>query len=96
MKAVSALDVARAALMEVGVDPARVFITPSPTSDTGFSTAARAGDWVARRASRLGNMAAYGPEHLIRCDACLPDWRAVGPCTPVRDVLRGVTCGRVA
>lgn len=85
-----ALTVARAALMEVGVDLVLV-----DTAEDG-RLQCWPGNPPALRAMLLGTMAAHGGDYLVRCDCC--NWRAEirPPCTPVRDALRGLTCGRWA
>lgn len=82
----NALDVARAALMEVGANPERVWIADGLTMHHG--------DHVAAKAAHLAVMATSGPDARIRCPDCAPRWMTHAPCTPVRDVLRGVRCGR--
>ena len=83
-----ALQVARAALLEVGADPNRVW----PENDGPM---VQTGDAPAIRAMYLGLAAEYGMTHLSRCTSCALQWERNPPaCTPVRDVLRGVTCGR--
>ena len=83
----NALDVARAALMEVGADPELVWAVPGAlVSDTD--------DEVVRRALMLGALAEFGPDFLVWCRDCSPNWTHAQPCTPVRDALRGVRCGR--
>lgn len=96
MKAVSALDVARAALMEVGGDPSDVWAYPDPLVVGRQAVACSTGNPLAWRAILLGRHAACGPEFAVRCLNCADAPDIAVPCTPVRDVLRGVTCGRVA
>ena len=88
---VTALDVARAALLEVGGDVAEIeydYADGEIVAET----------YIGFKATLLGEMAAYGPHFVTRCWPC---WDSEedeypSPCTPVRDVLRGVTCGRAA
>lgn len=84
---ISALDVARAALMEVGADPDRVSLYHGVI-------ATERGDAVAARAALLGIAARSGMDYIVRCSDCDFRWTTRTPCTPVRDVLRGVRCGR--
>ena len=86
MTLVDALSVARAALMEVGGDLDDVGLS---WNGEGLSSAPNA---QADQAALLGMMAEYGPHYVVRCRTCI-DCRWSIPCTPVRDVLRGVTCG---
>jgi hypothetical protein len=86
-----ALDVARAALLEVGGNMASVYIDEDdPFRDRTIATWPF--DHVADKAAILGILAAEGPNFIIRCGNCVTRWATHGPCTPVRDVLRGLTC----
>ena len=88
---VDALTVARAALLEVGEDPALVYWGFHPgTQIKGLRGPATD---VHTKARWLGRMAAEGPDVMTWCSDCTTRASAV-PCTPVRDALRGVTCGR--
>lgn len=83
-----ALDVARAALMEVGVDPQMVWQKGDVLFFGPRSTSAD----LAYRACVLAEMAERGPDSLTECRSCAE--RVDDPCTPIRDALRGVRCGK--
>ena len=86
MTLVDALSVARAALMEVGGDPRDVWIEGGWLR--GFMD-----DSLVVRAGYLGLMAQCGGDHSVCCESCAVAAMPLPPCTPVRDVLRGVTRG---
>lgn len=82
-----ALKVARAALLEVGGD-GPMWLTPDESIPNrvllwGYPDTAKA--------RYIGLAAEFGGDYVVRCSTCHSnvDWP---PCTPVRDVLRGVTC----
>lgn len=89
-----ALDVARAALMEVGEEPGLVIEVPDPIVPGRVVLRNSLGNTLARRAGLLGLLAEHGPNYLVRCAHCAPRGQTSPACTPIRDVLRGVTCGR--
>lgn len=89
----NALDIARAALMEVGGDPTSVWEIPDRFVPGRMTLMAMPWFGDNMTARLLGLMAAHGSGYLIRCIPC--QWAdAPEPCTPVREVIRGITCGR--
>lgn len=87
-RTVDALQVARAALAEVGLSTSRV-----SRDDAGLIRYPPDDDPLYYKASVLGLIAEDGPDMLIRCRACAPHYKTRERCTPARDALRGVTCG---
>jgi hypothetical protein len=88
-----ALKVSQAALMEVRSDPARIRVDFDHIRGD-FSLWTRVDDPMVCRAIYLGYMSAFGADFMCRCATCIQRSKIVPPCTPVRDVLRGMTCGQ--
>lgn len=86
----NALDIARAALTDVGRDPSAI-TPPFGPGGTIASDWTRADETVAR-AAHLGLLAAFGPGYEAKCLDCFMANRAA--CHPVSELLRGVRCGR--
>lgn len=89
------MDVARAALLEVGLDP-------SPVVVEGRGLTIKQVDLLGpdrpmySRAGYLAAASEYGANHPVRCADCSVNGTARGmpPCTTAGDALRGVRCGR--
>lgn len=86
-----AVDIANAALMEVGLEPV-IFERWDPTR--GAATLSMPSTSLHTRAAMLGHLATRGPDHLVRCGDCgfAGIARGTVPCVTVRDALRGITC----
>lgn len=86
-----AVDIANAALMEVGLEPV-IFERWDPVRNGMCLTVPSTS--LHTRAAMLGRLATQGPDHLVRCGDCgfAGIARGTVPCVTVRDALRGITC----
>lgn len=92
------MELARMALTEgEGRVPAerRIHLAPDSYGRAGKGVQVAHGDVSAMRAVLLAIMHRTSPHHLVRCHLCALFCleRDIPPCTPVRDVLAGHTCG---
>jgi hypothetical protein len=93
---VSALNIARAACKEVGLDPERVVRVERGGNHSIVARGGGADRRAYYRALLLGALAVAGPECATRCLDCASQRNAseLPTCLTIREALMGHVCGR--